>query len=173
MGDDTTTNNHAEQENPTPNSDNKANPDKVTSGEEEKLVPSFRLKEETDKRKSLETEFETYKQEQEKKRQESEKQREYDIAEARFWKDILSDEKVQAVKQQHSTLSWEEAIRLAWKEPKIQSYAWWFSWRMPHGVIDTNSKKVTWSWLAEQPQNVRMEYRAKAKNGEVEIDYNQ
>lgn len=165
MSDETTLQNWVPNAEQTPDSENKApETSKSDDGKGDAMVPSGRLREEAEKRRNIEAEFEAYKIEQSQLR-------ERDIAAAKYGSDIVNDEKVQELREKHTTLSWDEVIVLAGKNKSNRSpEAPKFVGRNPNDILK-NDKELLWKDIVKLPQPERIELQKKAKKGEVKIIY--
>lgn len=166
MSDETTQTTEVPNAEQTPNSENKAPETGKSDDGKEALVPSGRLREEAEKRRNIEAEFEAYKVEQAQIR-------ERDIAAAKYWDDVVNDEKVQEIREKHSTLSWDEVIVLAGKNKTNRSpeAPKFIGRNNPKEILNNGSKELLRSDIVKLSQPERIEIQKKAKQGEVKIIY--
>ena len=170
MSDETTQPNPAEQgESSTPNSETKA-PEQATAdeGKEEHIVPSSRLREEREKKDAAIAELETYKKEQDEKWAAAEAQRARDIAEAKFWSDIINHDKVKAAMEKYPTMTYDDAVSFAQVMPKEKSKSPWFIGKNPSDLLK-KADEIYSKDLAKLPQAERIQIMAKVREGDVKL----
>lgn len=88
---------------------------------------------------------------------------------AQFWEEVVNDEKVQEYRSKYPWMWYEEAVKLAWKEPKK---VWsMFVARNPSNILNEWTKTITASELESMPEAQRRDHLARAKKGEIKIDW--
>jgi hypothetical protein len=149
------------------------NSDNKEAGDDEKFVPSRRLRED---KKKIKEEYEAKLSEKDANTEQLKanyeeriKSLEYESLLNKYGEDVINDEKVREVREKHATLSWDEVIVLAGKNktnkvpeaPRVIG-------RNPVEFL-SEKKEVHWSDVSKLDKAERLDILKKSKTGEVKI----